>query len=136
MENKKKTDWWFSFENRYSGLVALLSREPISASVKTSYPLCSLGLRSPGSPAGRCPYSLLGAWDPGPQTPSLPAWGASSPQCCLILTLILLLLEIILTTLETSGSVAKCRLFSKARYTCTLIKEDVIHLSLRLIRPA
>ena len=26
-------------------------------------------------------------------------------------------LEIILSTLETSGSVAECRLFSKARYT-------------------
>ena len=45
-------------------------------------------------------------------------------------------LESILSTLETSGSVVECRLFSKARYTCILMKEDVIHLGLRLIRSA
>ena len=83
-----------------------------------------------GTPTGRCPCNPLGARDPDPQTPSPPAWGGSSPQCRL-LTCILLPLEIILTSLETSGSVAKCQLFSKARYTCILIKEDVIHFRLK-----
>ena len=134
MENKK-TDWWFSFENRYSGLLALLSGEPISASVKTSDPSCSWGLRPLEPQQGAAPVAHWGARDAGPQTYSPPAWGGSGPQCHL-LNLILLPLEIVLTTLETSGSVAKCRLFSKARYTCILIKEDVIHLGLRLIRSA
>ena len=88
-----------------------------------------------GTLTGRCPCNPMGDRDPDTQTPSPPAWGASCPQCRL-LTCILLPLEIILTSLETSGSVAKCQLFSKARYTCILIKEDVIHLGLRLIRSA
>ena len=75
-----------------------------------------------GTPTGRCPCNPLGARDPDPKTPSPPAWGASGPQCR-VLTCILLPLEIILKSLETSGSVAKCRQFSKARYTCILIKE-------------
>ena len=67
--------------SKYSGLLALLSGEPISASAK------SVLLALPLNPAGG-----LG----GSQTPRL--LGASGPECRL-LTLILRLLQIILTTL-------------------------------------
>ena len=63
----KKTNWWCSF--KYSGLLALLSGEPISASVKTSNPFCFRGLRllDPQRGAALYPAGGLG----GPQTPRL-----------------------------------------------------------------
>ena len=74
------------------------------------------------NPNRALPLEPTGGPGPRPQDPLTSCLGASDPQCR-VLTCILLPLEIILTSLETSGSVAKCQLFSKARYTCILIKE-------------
>ena len=54
MRNKKKID---DVHSKYSGLLALLSGEPISASSKTSNPFCFRGLRplDPQRGAALCP---------------------------------------------------------------------------------
>ena len=56
-------------QNRYSGLLALLSGEPISASTKTSNPFCSRGLRPLEPQQGAAPVTH---WGPGTQTPRPP----------------------------------------------------------------
>jgi len=134
MENKKNCLMIF-IQKQILRVVSIPLRRANFSSRKNLKSVLLLGPSPLGTPTGCCPFSPLGAQDPDPQNPSPPAWGASGPQCRL-LTLILLPLKIILTSLETSGSVAKCQQFSKARYTCILIKEDGIHLGLRLIRSA
>lgn len=72
-------------------MLALLSEEPISASVKTANLFCSQGLYH------LAPLTHWGGLG-GPQTPRLV--GSSTPQCHL-LSLILQLLEIFFTRLKT-----------------------------------
>ena len=55
----------FRLKNRYSGLLALLSGEPISASTKTSNPFCSRGLRPLEPQQDAAPVTH---WGPGTQT--------------------------------------------------------------------
>ena len=67
-------------QNRYSGLLALLSGEPISASTKTSNPFCSRGLRPLEPQQGAAPVTH---WGPGTQTSRpphlLPGMGGLRP---------------------------------------------------------
>ena len=101
MASKKIMKWGIKkliddVHSKYSGLLALLSGEPISASAKTSNPFCFRGLRPLDPQRGAAPVPR---WGPRrPPDPSPPG-GASGPQCRL-LTLILRLLPIILTTLK------------------------------------
>ena len=75
MGNKKKII--DGVHSKYSGLLALLSGEPISASAKTSNPFCFRGLRPLDPQRGTAPVPR---WGPRrPPDPS-PPWGPPAPS--------------------------------------------------------